>query len=383
MLSRTPHAPFSSFCQCFHNLDLHSDIFNHSNIHFWEYAQPGYDAIGFISCTGTNFLIRAAAFRDAGWSPEYTLTEDFALGLRLKKLGFHCRYVQRYLAVGEAPSGVRNCFQQRSRWAKGHFQLVFSLAHNPLFQAGLSLRDRLLYCSGVWCYAVSALTIPTYAAIPLVTIWAGVFPCIIDRWFACALTAYALTTQALQYYVRTPRHVEALWFADVANAILWWAYVKAAWRMLWARIFFCCSRVSFKATAKGSGRLAASIVGDVWLHAVFLFVLAVTVAVGVWQLVAGAALLSPLLISVLWAAHAAVPPFLLLAYVGVGGPGIALHLACRLAQLVSAGSAAAAVGLVWAIKEFSPVQGEGGLINGREIGLAFRELNKKVEASLG
>jgi len=31
-------------------------------IHFWEYMQPGYDAIGFISCTGTNFLIRANAF---------------------------------------------------------------------------------------------------------------------------------------------------------------------------------------------------------------------------------------------------------------------------------------------------------------------------------
>ena len=38
--------------QCFHNLNLHSDIFNHSNVHFWEYMQPGYDALGFISCTG-------------------------------------------------------------------------------------------------------------------------------------------------------------------------------------------------------------------------------------------------------------------------------------------------------------------------------------------
>jgi len=38
---------------------------------------------------------------------------------------------------------------------------------------------------------------------------------------------------------------------------------------------------------------------------------------------------------------------------------------------------------VWTIKEFSPVQGEGGLINGKEIGLAFRELNRKVGASLG
>ena len=38
--------------QAFHNLNVHADIFNHSNIHFWEYSQPGYDALGFISCTG-------------------------------------------------------------------------------------------------------------------------------------------------------------------------------------------------------------------------------------------------------------------------------------------------------------------------------------------
>lgn len=47
--------------QCFHNLNLHTDIFNHSNVHFWEYMQPGYDALGFISCTGTNFLVRMRA----------------------------------------------------------------------------------------------------------------------------------------------------------------------------------------------------------------------------------------------------------------------------------------------------------------------------------
>ena len=70
-------------------------------------------------CAGTNFLIRAAAFKEAGWSPEYTLTEDFALGMELKKRRWQCRYVEEYLAVGEAPDEVRNCFQQRSRWAKG------------------------------------------------------------------------------------------------------------------------------------------------------------------------------------------------------------------------------------------------------------------------
>ena len=29
-----------------------------------------------------------------------------------------CRYVEEYLAIGEAPEQVRNCFQQRSRWCK-------------------------------------------------------------------------------------------------------------------------------------------------------------------------------------------------------------------------------------------------------------------------
>lgn len=38
--------------QSFHNLQPHADIFNHANIQFWEYAQHGYDAIDFISCTG-------------------------------------------------------------------------------------------------------------------------------------------------------------------------------------------------------------------------------------------------------------------------------------------------------------------------------------------
>ena len=44
--------------QCFHNLDYHTDIFNHSNRQFWEYMQPGYDAWGFISCTGPPRCLR-------------------------------------------------------------------------------------------------------------------------------------------------------------------------------------------------------------------------------------------------------------------------------------------------------------------------------------
>ena len=40
--------------QCFHNVHHQADIFNHTNIHFWEYMQIGYDALSFISCTGAS-----------------------------------------------------------------------------------------------------------------------------------------------------------------------------------------------------------------------------------------------------------------------------------------------------------------------------------------
>lgn len=69
--------------------------------------------------------VRSNALLESGGSPTWTLTEDFALGMELKKFGWHCRYVQEYLAIGEAPDQIRNCYQQRSRWCKVSFQLNF------------------------------------------------------------------------------------------------------------------------------------------------------------------------------------------------------------------------------------------------------------------
>jgi hypothetical protein len=34
----------------------------------------------------------------------------------------------------------------------------------------------------------------------------------------------------LVYYFRSLHDIKHLWFSQVSNAILWWAYAKAAWR---------------------------------------------------------------------------------------------------------------------------------------------------------
>ena len=73
--------------------------------------------------------VRSNALLEVGGSPTWTLTEDYALGMELKKYGWHCRYVQEYLAIGEAPDQIRNCYQQRSRWCKVRSPYLHSHAH--------------------------------------------------------------------------------------------------------------------------------------------------------------------------------------------------------------------------------------------------------------
>ena len=47
---------------------------------------------------------------------------------------------------------------------------------------------------------------------------------------AVALTVYAVAQTLVLNNVRTLRHVEPLWFANIANNILWFTFVKAGFR---------------------------------------------------------------------------------------------------------------------------------------------------------
>lgn len=80
------------------------------------------------------------------------------------------------------------------RDAQGHFQVFFHNTHCPLFQHGLSYLQRIMYCQGVWSYIVGAISTPTFVCVPLVTIWAGVFPIVLSWWAALGLTAYYVAT---------------------------------------------------------------------------------------------------------------------------------------------------------------------------------------------
>ncbi|KAL3150937.1 hypothetical protein ABBQ32_000684 [Trebouxia sp. C0010 RCD-2024] len=332
--------------QCFHNVNVGADIFNHCNINFWEYAQHGYDAFGFISCTGTNFLTRSAAFEQAGWSPEYTLTEDYALGMELTKRKWYCRYVEEYLAIGEAPEQVRNCFQQRSRWCKGHFQIVLNNEHSPLFQKDLSWFQRLMYCSGVWAYIVGAITTPMFIVIPLVTVWAGVFPIVVSWWAAVALTAFIIAQTLVTSYCRNRKHFKPLWFNSVSNNILWFTFVKGCWRAVGSSFG---KSITFKTTLKGSNMLMKNGLGDLWMPCVCFLGLLASLGFGLHKVITQQqGIITTLTLSLVWIVYSIIPQYLLLHYTWVGR-GTTLRYACQIGFWVSSLCALCAIILLWLV----------------------------------
>ena len=62
----------------------------------------------------------------AGYFPTHTLTEDYALGMEMRRKGWRGMYVEDELVRGSAPDKVRAAFGQRSRWCKVHPLLLFT-----------------------------------------------------------------------------------------------------------------------------------------------------------------------------------------------------------------------------------------------------------------
>lgn len=120
-----------------------------------------------------------------------------------------------------------------------------------------------------------------------------------------------MCTTLVVFYVRTPSHIKAMWFALVANTILWFAYLKALVRATVGRLF---GGLHFKATAKGSGAsLAASGIQDTWIHVLSFCALVSTFVIACIQLARGS-ITNPIVISMAWIVYALIPETLLLYY---------------------------------------------------------------------
>ena len=202
-----------------------------------------------------------------------------------------------------------------------------------------------MYCTGVWSYVVGAVTTPAFIIIPLVTIWGGVFPIVVSWWAALGLSVYMAAQFCVMNYVHRFRDLKALWFANIANAILWWTFVKACWRALGGAFG---RSITFKTTLKGADALRAKSVGDLWMPTASFVSLASALGFGLYKAATGPAVVSTLSISIIWIMYNAIPPYLLLHYNFIG-KGQTLRLACTICHLMTTGLSLGALVLLWLV----------------------------------
>ena len=73
-------------------------------------------------------------------------------------------------------------------------------------------------------------------------------------WRAVGITVYFIAQFLVLNFVRNRKHVGPLWFATIANSILWWTFVKGFWRAFSGTKLG--NTLTFKTTLKGGNRHA-------------------------------------------------------------------------------------------------------------------------------
>jgi cellulose synthase (UDP-forming) len=155
------------------NLGL-EDILTPEEEVFYRQIQPIRDGAGSVICSGTSFVVRRQALKDAGGFVTDSLSEDYFTGIRLSAQGYRLVYLDEKLSAGLAAETIADHASQRLRWARGTLQAFFIDA-NPLTIPGLTPLQRLAHLEGIlnWFSSVSRVG---FLIFPLVYAFLGVIP---------------------------------------------------------------------------------------------------------------------------------------------------------------------------------------------------------------
>jgi cellulose synthase (UDP-forming) len=143
-----------------------ADLWPDEQRFFFDVILPAKDAWGTAFCCGTSSVIRMEALDQLGGFPTDSVTEDYLLSMRLKRIGFRTVYLNEKLSLGLAPEGLREYVTQRGRWCLGFMQILRGPDGPLKFDNGLTLADRIglidsfLYWSVSYMFRIACLLIP-------------------------------------------------------------------------------------------------------------------------------------------------------------------------------------------------------------------------------
>ena len=137
---------------------------------FFGAISRGKDADGAMFCCGTNVLFRRTALESVGGFPTDSITEDFALSVKMHERDWESRYLPEVLAVGLGPEDMASYVGQQRRWARGCLGAI-----GRVLRARLPLRKRVHYLLSS-AYFLSGWALLAYMSFPLIRIFTGAQP---------------------------------------------------------------------------------------------------------------------------------------------------------------------------------------------------------------
>ena len=154
-LCQTPHF-FTNPDPVERNLDTFKSMPSENEM-FYGIIQKGLDKWNGAFFCGSAALVRRAALAEVGGFSGITITEDCETALDLHSRGWNSCYVDVPMISGLQPETFASFIGQRSRWARGMFQIF--ILKNPVFKRGLSLPQKICYLSNMtfWFFPVFRL----------------------------------------------------------------------------------------------------------------------------------------------------------------------------------------------------------------------------------
>jgi len=119
------HCGFVQSPQSFINIEGF-DFLGQQYLFFYQVVMKAWAGFGLVPCCGTNVLFDREELIKIGGFQTGSLTEDFKTSLKLHARGIKSKYNTKVLARGYAPLSLVDFVNQRSRWAIGGLQIVFS-----------------------------------------------------------------------------------------------------------------------------------------------------------------------------------------------------------------------------------------------------------------
>ena len=165
-LCQTPHF-FTNPDPLERNLETFQSMPSENEM-FYGVIQKGLDKWNGAFFCGSAAVIRREALKIVGGFSGITITEDCETALDLHSRGWRSMYVDKPMISGLQPETFSSFIGQRSRWARGMFQIF--LLKNPVLKRGLTLSQKICYLSNMTYWFFPFFRLPFFIS-PLLFIF--------------------------------------------------------------------------------------------------------------------------------------------------------------------------------------------------------------------